>query len=120
MHYGLYSLLGRHEWVQLREKITVAEYAKLKDKFQAEKFDADFITDLALAAQMKYINITTRHHDSFCLFNTKQTDFHSVNSPAKRDLVGELAVACRKNGLGLCQFPVKAGCNTYYGGAIIS
>jgi len=101
IHYGLYSLLGRHEWVQFRERIPVAEYAKLKDKFTAEKFDADFITDLALAAEMKYINITTRHHDSFCLFATRQTDFNSVNSPAHRDLVGELAQACRRKGLGL-------------------
>jgi len=100
MHYGLYSLLERHEWVQLREKIPVAEYAKLKDRFTAEKFDPDFITDLALEAGMRYVNITTRHHDSFCLFATKQTDFNSVNSPAKRDLVGELAEACRKKGLG--------------------
>jgi alpha-L-fucosidase len=104
MHYGLYSLLGRHEWVQCRETIPVAEYAKLKDKFTAEKFDADVITDLALAAQMRYVNLTTRHHDSFCLFATKQTDFNSVNSPAKRDLVGELAAACRKKGLGLCLY----------------
>jgi len=101
MHYGLYSLLGRHEWVQLREKIPVAEYGKLKDRFTAEKFDAGFITDLALAGGMKYVNITTRHHDSFCLFATKQTDFHSANSPAKRDLVGELAQQCRRKGLGL-------------------
>jgi alpha-L-fucosidase len=104
MHYGLYSLEGRHEWLQQREKIPVAEYAKLKDRFTAAKFDADAITDLALAAQMRYVNITTRHHDSFCLFATKQTDFHSVNSPAKRDLVGELAAACAKKGLGLCLY----------------
>ncbi len=104
LHYGLYSLLEGHEWVQLRERIPVAEYAKLKDRFTAEKFDADFITDLALAAEMRYVNITTRHHDSFCLFATRQTDFHSVNSPAKRDLVGELAAACRKKGLGLCLY----------------
>jgi alpha-L-fucosidase len=104
MHYGLYSLLGRHEWVQFRETIPVAEYAKLKDKFTAEKFDANFITDLALAAQMRYVNITTRHHDGFCLFQTKQTDFNSVNSPARRDLVGELAAACQKKGLGLCLY----------------
>ena len=100
MHYGLYSLLGRHEWVQLREKIPVAEYAKLKDRFTAKDFDADKITDLALSAGMRYINITTRHHDSFCLFDTKYTDFNSMNSPAKRDLVGELAAACQKKGLG--------------------
>ena len=100
IHYGLYSLLGRHEWVQFRERIPVAEYAKLKDKFTAEHFDADAIADLAVKAGMKYINITTRHHDSFCLFKTKQTEFNSLNSPAKRDLVAELAAACNKKGLG--------------------
>ncbi len=104
LHYGLYSLEARHEWLQLREKIPVATYAKLKDRFTAAKFDADFITDLALAAQMRYVNITTRHHDSFCLFASQQTDFHSVNSPAKRDLVGELAAACARKGLGLCLY----------------
>jgi alpha-L-fucosidase len=102
LHYGLYSLTARHEWLQFREKIPVAEYAKFKDRFTAVKFDADAITDLALAAEMRYVNITTRHHDSFCLFATQQTDFHSGSSPARRDLVGELAEACRKKGLGLC------------------
>ena len=101
IHYGLYSLLGRHEWVQLREKIPVAEYAKLKDRFTANKFDADFITDLALDAGMKYINITTRHHDSFCLWDTKYTDFKSTNSPAKRDLLEELSEQCNKKRLAL-------------------
>ena len=101
MHYGLYSLEGRHEWLQLRERIPVAIYAKLKDRFTAEKFDADAIASLAVDAGMKYINITTRHHDSFCLFKTAQTDFNSVTSPAKRDLVMELAEACRKHRLGL-------------------
>ncbi len=104
LHYGLYSLEARHEWLQLREKIPVATYSKLKDRFTATKFDADAITDLALAAQMRYVNITTRHHDSFCLFASKQTDFHSVNSPARRDLVGELAAACARKGLGLCLY----------------
>jgi len=118
LHYGLYSLLGGEwkgkrvspanapdkpvaEWIQFHARIPVGEYAKLKDRFTAERFDAEFITDLALAANMRYVNITTRHHDSFCLFRTNQTDFNSLNSPAKRDLVGELAEACRKKGLGL-------------------
>jgi alpha-L-fucosidase len=100
LHYGLYSLVGRHEWVQLREKIRVAEYAKLKDRFTAAKFDADFITDLALEAEMKYINLVTRHHDSFSLWATKQNDFHSASAPCGRDLVGELAEQCAKKGLG--------------------
>ncbi len=101
MHYGLYSLLERHEWVQLSEKIPVDEYAKLKESFTAENFDADHIASFAVDCGMKYINITTRHHDSFCLWDTKETDFNSVNSPAKRDLVGELASACEKHGLAL-------------------
>lgn len=104
LHYGLYSLLGRGEWVQLREKIPVAEYEKLKDRFTAEKFDAELIADLALDAGMKYVNITTRHHDSFCLFRTAQTDFNSVESPARRDLVEELAQACANKKLGLCLY----------------
>ncbi|MEK7407867.1 MAG: alpha-L-fucosidase [Acidobacteriota bacterium] len=101
MHYGLYSLLGRGEWVMQRERIPVAEYEKLKLKFTAGKFDAGFIANLAVEAGMKYVNITSRHHDSFCLFRTKETNYNSVESLARRDLVGELAKACRKRGLGL-------------------
>jgi len=116
IHYGLYSLCGGEwkgkpvttsrggavaEWIQLHGRIPIAEYAHLKDRFTAEAFDVDAITDLALAAGMRYVNLTTRHHDSFCLFRTKETDFQSLTSPAKRDLVGDLADACRKKGLGL-------------------
>jgi len=84
-----------------RENIPVGEYEKLKEQFRADKFDADFITDLALKAEMKYVNITSRHHDSFCLFDSKVSDYNSVQSPARRDLVGELAEQCQKKGLGL-------------------
>lgn len=101
MHYGLYSLLGRGEWVMLRERIPVAEYEKLQKDFTARNFDVDFITDMALDAGMKYINLTSRHHDGFCLFETKAHDYHSVAAPARRDLIGELAEACHEKGLGL-------------------
>ncbi|MBK3517527.1 alpha-L-fucosidase [Carboxylicivirga marina] len=110
IHYGLYTLLegywqGKHskpaEWVQFRGKISLKEYESLSDKFTAKKFDADFITDMALNAGMKYINFTTRHHDSFCLFDSEYTDFKSTNSPAKRDLVRELSEQCQQKGLGL-------------------
>jgi len=96
--------LGRGEWVQLRETIPVGEYEKLKDDFTATGFDAEMITDLAVDAEMKYVNITTMHHDGFCLFETKETDFNSTNSPARQDLVAELAEACGKKGLGLCLY----------------
>ncbi|MDD4109731.1 MAG: alpha-L-fucosidase, partial [Prolixibacteraceae bacterium] len=101
IHYGLYSQLGRGEWVQLRDTIPLNEYAKLKDKFTASGFDAGFLVNLAKKAGMKYITITSKHHDGFCLFRTGQTDFNSVNSPANRDLIGELAIACEEEGLGL-------------------
>jgi len=101
MHYGLYSLLGRGEWAMLREAISIAKYAGLKEQVTAENFNADFITDLAIEADMKYVNITTRHHDGFCLFHTQQHGYHSVASPAGRDLIAELAQACREKGLGL-------------------
>lgn len=101
LHYGLYSLLGRHEWVQLRELMPVIEYEKLKDDFTAERFDAEAIAQFAVDCEMSYVNLTTRHHDSFCLFDTQQTEFNSVNSPAGRDLVKELSEACARHGLGL-------------------
>jgi alpha-L-fucosidase len=100
MHYGLYAQLGRGEWVQLAERIPVAEYEKLAETFSPDGFDAEAIADLAVAAEMKYVNITTRHHDSFCLFRTAETDFNSV-AACGRDLAGELAEACASRGLGL-------------------
>ena len=101
MHYGLYSLLGRHEWVMYREAIPVAEYEKLRTQFRTERFDADMITDLALSAGMSYVNITSRHHDSFCLFGSQVSDYNSVRSPAGRDLIAELAEQCQRKRLGL-------------------
>lgn len=101
LHYGLYSLIGRHEWVQLREKIPVAEYAKLQNQFTARGFDAEYIASFAADCGMRYVNLTTRHHDSFCLFGSKRTPFNSVSAPSGRDLVAELATACERHGLGL-------------------
>ncbi len=99
IHYGLYSQLGRHEWVMFREKIPVAEYEKLFDTFDPRGFDADFITDLALDAGMKYVNLTSCHHEGFCLWQSKTERFNSW-SAARRDLVRELGAQCDKKGLG--------------------
>jgi alpha-L-fucosidase len=100
IHYGLYSQLAEHEWVQFRRQIPVAQYARLKDNFTAHRFDADVLTDLALEAEMKYVNLVTCHHESFCLWNSKAEPFNSANSPCGRDLVAELAAACARKGLG--------------------
>jgi len=104
LHYGLYTLTAKKEWVQLDEKIPVAEYEKLADKFRADQFNAETIVNFAVEAGMQYINLTTRHHDSFCLFRTKETPFNSLNTPCGRDLVGELADTCNKHGVGLCLY----------------
>jgi len=90
--------------VQCREAIPVAEYEKLANDFTAENFDAEHIVRFAVDCGMRYVNITTRHHDSFCLFRTEQTDFNSVNAPCGRDLVDELATACAKHDVGLCLY----------------
>jgi alpha-L-fucosidase len=99
IHYGLYSQLGRGEWVQFHEKIPIAEYEKLAESFNPENFDADFITDLALEAEMKYVTLVTCHHDGFALWNSSTEQFNSWNN-GRRDLVRELAEQCDKKGLG--------------------
>ncbi|TWT85977.1 Alpha-L-fucosidase [Posidoniimonas polymericola] len=99
MHYGLYSLLGRHEWVMYREQIPVAEYEKLAQQFRPDRFDADFITDLALEAGMKYVNLTSKHHDGFCMFDAENDGWNSADA-CGRDLCGELAEQCHRKGLG--------------------
>lgn len=101
MHMGLYSLLGRGEWVMFNERIPVRQYEQLASEYRAARFDADFITDLALAAEMRYLNITSRHHDSYCLFDSRLTGFNSMDTAPRRDLVGELSEQCQKKGLGL-------------------
>jgi alpha-L-fucosidase len=97
MHYTLASLFRRgKEDVQGRH----IDWKQVQKKFTADKFDADFITGLAREAGMRYVNLTTRHIGDMCLFRTAQSDFTSLNSPARRDLVGEMADACRNKGLG--------------------
>ncbi|MEM0024198.1 MAG: alpha-L-fucosidase [Thermofilaceae archaeon] len=99
IHWGLYSLLGRGEWVMFLEGIPREEYAKLAESFKAERFDAEEWALTAKEAGMRYIVLTARHHDGFSLFDTKLSDFKSTNTPAARDVVAEYVEACRKAGL---------------------
>ena len=99
IHYGLYSQLGRKEWVQYNEKIPVSKYEQLYDSFNPSHFDADFITDLALDAGMRYVTFTSCHHEGFCLWNSSVEMFNSYRA-VKRDLVRELAEQCDEKGLG--------------------
>lgn len=99
IHWGLYSILGRGEWTMFAERIPPDEYAKLAGRFRPAKFDADRWTALAKEAGMKYVVLTTRHHDGFCLYDSKVSDFTSVKTAAGRDFVAEYVRSCRKAGL---------------------
>jgi alpha-L-fucosidase len=99
IHWGIYAIPGRGEWVQWNEQIPVEEYAKLADQFNPTKFDADLWAATAKAAGMKYMVLTTRHHDGFCLFDSKASDFTSVKTAAHRDFVADYVKAARKAGL---------------------
>ncbi len=100
IHWGLYSQLGKGEWIQNREHIPCEVYDRLADTFTACDFDAEKIAKLAKKAGMKYITLTTRHHDGFSLYDTcGLTDFDAPHSAAKRDLIREFVDACRSEGI---------------------
>jgi len=100
LHWGLYSQLGQGEWIQFQKKIPVKAYAKLAKNFTASDFDAPAIARLARESGVRYVALTTRHHEGFSLYDTRGlSDFDAPHSPAKRDLVAEFAEACRAEGL---------------------
>ena len=99
VHWGLYAQLGRHEWVMNRERIPVAEYEKLAETWQPKERPAREWARLAKQAGMKYMVMTTKHHEGFCLWDTQQTDYNAVKRGPKRDLVREYVEACREFGL---------------------
>lgn len=101
IHWGLYAIPGRGEWVQWNEQIPVGQYAKLADQFKPDRFDADAWAELARAAGLKYTVLTARHHDGFALFDDGPNPFTSVNSAARRDFVADYVKAVRKAGLGV-------------------
>jgi alpha-L-fucosidase len=100
VHWGLYSQVGRHEWVMNRERIPLAEYEKLANSWQPKPWPeprpAREWAKLAREAGQKYMVMTTKHHEGFCLWDTKLTDYNSVQRGPKRDLVAEYVEACRE------------------------
>lgn len=101
IHWGLYAIPGRGEWVQWDEQIPVEEYAKLADQFKPSNFNPDAWAGLAKSAGMKYMVLTARHHDGFCLFDDGANPFTSVKTAAHRDFVAEYVKAVRKASLGV-------------------
>jgi alpha-L-fucosidase len=101
LHFGLYSIEGWHEQDQMRRRIPRSVYEQLIQRFNPVDFDADAILDLAEHVGMKYVCLTTKHHDGFCLWNTKQTEFNVMQSPYGSDIVGQLADACHRRNFPL-------------------
>lgn len=117
IHWGIYSMMGDGEWVMNNQKIPYAEYKHLADGFYPSKFNADEWVKAFKAAGAKYITFTSRHHDGFSMFKTEASPYNIVDgSPFKRDIVGELAEACHKEGVKLHFYysQLDWGRNDYY------
>ena len=102
VHWGVYSVLGDGEWVMNNRRIPAADYEKLPALFNPTDFDAAEWVALAKAAGMKYITITSKHHDGFAMFDSKVSDYNVVaRTPYKKDVLKALADECRRQGLKL-------------------
>lgn len=101
IHWGVYSIIGKGEWVQHTGKIPVEEYEKLYPQFNPTGFDAAEWVALAKRAGQKYLVVTTKHHDGFCMFDSKLTDYDIINTPFKRDVMKELADECHRQDVRL-------------------
>ena len=99
IHWGLYAIPAKGEWLRSVEQLTTDEYDFYMDEFSAENYDPKEWAKLAKEAGMKYAVLTAKHHDGFCLFDTKLTDFKSTNAPCGRDLVREFLEAFRAEGI---------------------
>ncbi|MDD3886711.1 MAG: alpha-L-fucosidase, partial [Victivallaceae bacterium] len=99
IHFGLYSLAARHEWVRNVERITQDQYQKYFDMFNPDLFKPAEWAKAAREAGMKYFVITTKHHEGFCLWDTKYTDYKVTNTAFGRDLLREVVDAFRAEGL---------------------
>jgi len=102
IHWGIYCLLGDGEWVMNIQKIPYDKYKRIANAFYPHDFNATEWVQIAKAAGMKYITITSRHHDGFSMFDTRATDYDIVDAtPYKKDPLKELALACKEDGIKL-------------------
>ena len=99
IHWGLYALPARHEWIKNLEKITEEKYQKYFEYFDPDMYDPREWARAAKKAGMKYAVLTTKHHEGFCLFDSAYTDYKAANTKAGRDLVREYVDAFREEGL---------------------
>jgi alpha-L-fucosidase len=102
IHWGVYSVLGDGEWVMNNKKIPVSDYEKLAPKFNPTEYDPAQWVSMAKNAGMKYITITSKHHDGFAMWGTKQSTWSIVDAtPYKKDALKMLADECKKQGIKL-------------------
>ncbi|HEX2973055.1 MAG TPA: alpha-L-fucosidase [Tepidisphaeraceae bacterium] len=102
IHWGVYTVLGTPEWTMESYKMSVEEYEKLPPQFNPTEYDPAEWVALAKRAGMKYITITSRHHDGFALWDSKVSDYNIVKrTPYGRDVLRMLAEECRKQGIKL-------------------
>jgi len=99
IHWGCYSVLNRGEQIMLRDQMPLAEYDRIADQFHPAPDWADEVADQAVRMGAKYVVLTTRHHDGYCLFKTRTHSFNAVETGPGRDLVAEYVAAVRKRGL---------------------
>ena len=99
IHWGLYSQLGLHEQAFVKWDIPRAEYEGLINTFNPIDYDPEKWVLMAKAAGMKYICFTAKHHDGFCMWDTKYTNYNIMHTPYGRDALAMLADACRKHGM---------------------
>lgn len=104
VHWGLYSIHGFHEQEQWRLRVPRREYEKLAGQWNPQRFEPDRWLDLMEQAGMKYICLTTKHDDGFCLFETRFTRYNTMNTPYGRDVLRMLADACHRRGVPLCLY----------------
>ncbi|MEM7531358.1 MAG: alpha-L-fucosidase [Chloroflexota bacterium] len=101
IHWGLYALPARHEWIKNREEISDEDYQKYFDHFNPDLYNPAEWARMAKDAGMKYMVITTKHHDGFCLWDSQLTDYKVTNTPYGKDLIGPMVEAFRAAGLGI-------------------
>lgn len=99
IHFGLYAMPARHEWVKSREKTSEEHYDLYFKHFNPDLYDPREWARQAKAAGMKYVVMTTKHHEGFCLFDSQYTDYKSTNTPCGKDLIREYVDAFRSEGL---------------------
>ena len=99
IHWGLYALPARHEWVKNKEEIPDEAYQKYFDRFDPDLYDPKEWARLARNAGMKYFVITTKHHEGFCLWDSKYTDYKATKTPYGKDLLTPMVNAFRAEGL---------------------